>query len=301
MNEVHVIVEAGNLLGESPVWDDRGSAPDRVQGSALWWVDIHGRSLHRWTATHGHGAWPLPQQTGCIGLCEGPGLICGTRTGFFHFDPATGHNASIAEPLAGATDLRFNDGRCDRRGRFWSGTVQEKRVVGGAALYRLDPSGECTLVSSGITVANALAFSPDDRTMYVADSHAREIYAMHFDADTGQVGERRLFARFDQGMGLPDGATIDVDGCLWVAAIHGGRILRYAPDGRLDRTVPMPVSQPTSCEFGGDGLRTLFVTSARMRLDDAALAREPLAGSLFALDVGVGGFPEPRFGLGVGR
>lgn len=287
MKDVEVVCEAGNLLGESPVWDER------VQG--LWWVDIHGRSLHRWSEALGHGAWPLAQQTGCIGLCEGPGLVCGTRTGFFHLDPVSGRTQAIAEPLLGAEHLRFNDGRSDRRGRFWSGTVQELRVAGEAAVYRLGPSGECARVIEGITVANALAFSPDDRTMYAADSHTREIYAMDFDADNGTVGGRRLFARFDEGMGLPDGATVDADGCLWVAAIHGARVLRFTPAGRLDRVVPMPVSQPTSCEFGGADLRMLYVTSARMRLDDAALAREPLAGSVFALDVGVAGLPEPRY------
>lgn len=290
MKHVEVVCEAGNLLGESPVWDDRVHA--------LWWVDIHGRTLHRWSAAWGHGAWPLAQQTGCIGLCEGPGLVCGTRTGFFHLDPATGRSVAIAEPLLGAENLRFNDGRCDRRGRFWSGTVQELRVVGQAAVYRLEPSGECTPAIENITVANALAFSPDDRTMYAADSHTREIYAMAFDSERGTVGERRLFARFGEDMGLPDGATVDVDGCLWVAAIHGGRVLRFTPQGRLDRVVPLPVSQPTSCEFGGPGLRTLYVTSARMRLDETALAREPLAGSLFALDPGVSGLAEPRYHYG---
>ena len=290
MKDVDVVVEAGNLLGESPVWDDRDNA--------LWWVDIHGRSLHRWSRDTGHGAWPLPRQTGCIGLCEDSGFVCGTRTGFFRFDPATGRDEAIVEPLAGLANVRFNDGRCDRTGRFWSGTVQELRVVGEAALYRLGGMGTCDLVLDGITVANGLAFSPDDRTMYVADSHERVIYAMAFDAEDGTLGERRLFARLDEAMGMPDGATVDVDGCLWIAAIHGGRILRYTPQGRLDRTIAMPVSQPTSCQFGGDDMRQLFVTSARMRLDDQALAREPLAGSVFSLDVGVAGLPEPRYRSG---
>jgi len=290
LKAIEVVVEAGNLLGEWPVWDDRGDV--------LWWVDIHGRSLHRWAVCTGHSAWPLPQQTGCIGLCEGAGLICGTRTGFFHFDPATGRNEALVEPLAGTAHVRFNDGRCDRLGRFWSGTVQEQRVVGAAALYRLQPTGACDRLLDGITVANGIAFSPDDRTMYVADSHVREIYSMPFDAASGTLGKRRLFARLDDPVGMPDGATIDADGCLWVAVIHGGRVLRYTPTGQLDRTIALPVSQPTSCQFGGAGLDRLFVTSARMRLDDAVLAREPLAGSVFALDVGIAGLPEPRYGNG---
>lgn len=148
----------------------------------------------------------------------------------------------------------------------------------------------------GITVANGIAFSPDDRTMYLADSHVNEIYSMAFDAASGELGPRRLFARLDAGMGMPDGATVDVDGGVWVAAIGGGRVLRYTPAGKLDRALELPVSQPTSCEFGGDGLRTLFVTSARMKRDPLALQKEPLAGSVFALDVGTSGLPEPRYG-----
>lgn len=282
-----VVVEAGNQLGESPVWDERAQA--------LWWVDIHGRALHRWRAAHGHDAWPLPEQTACIGLCEGAGLISATRTGFCRLDPATGERSPLAQPLAQARDLRFNDGRCDRRGRFWSGTVHERRSVGTAALYRCDGDGAATMIVDGITVANGIAFSPDDRTMYFADSHAREIYAADFDAASGTLSRRRRFAVFEPQWGMPDGATVDAEGCLWVAAIGGARVLCFEPSGRLARELAMPVSQPTSCQFGGSDLRTLFVTSARMRLDDAALAREPLAGSVFAADVGVVGLPEPRF------
>ena len=284
-----VVVEAGNLLGESPVWD--------TCARCLWWVDIHGRSLHRYGPREGHGAWPLAEQTGSIGLAGDSRLVCATRTGFCLLDPRSGARQPLAQPLAGASHLRFNDGRVDPLGRFWSGTVQEKRVIGEAAIFRLDGDGQAHKMAEGITVANGIAWSPDRQTMYFADSHVREIYAAPFDADVGHVGRRRLFARIGDGAGMPDGATTDADGCLWVAAIHGGRILRYAPDGRVDRIVDMPVTQPTSCEFGGDGLRTLFVTSARMRLSDADLAREPLAGSVFALDVGVGGLPTPRYSL----
>jgi len=288
VTKCEVVVQAGNLLGESPVWDERDDA--------LWWVDIHGRSLHCWRARTGHGVWPLPEQVASIGLRAGGGLVCGTRTGFMLFYPETATRETLSSPLAGMSDIRFNDGRCDRQGRFWSGTVQEKRVVGEAALYRLDADGSCTRMLDGLTVTNGLSFSPDDRTLYVADSHVGEIYALAFDAASGRVGERRLFARIPKELGMPDGATVDVDGCLWVAAIGGSRVFRYTPDGELDRAIELPVTQPTSCEFGGDGLRTLFVTSARMRRDTAALEKEPLAGSVFALDVGTHGLPEPRYG-----
>jgi L-arabinonolactonase len=131
--------------------------------------------------------------------------------------------------------------------------------------------------------------------LYIADSHRREMYAVDFDSREGTLGERRLFVRFEAGWGMPDGATVDSRGDVWIAAIGGGRILRFDATGRLVEEYPMPVSQPTSCEFGGDDLRTLFITSARMKLDDEALAAQPLAGSLFAFEPGVAGMPEPRY------
>jgi sugar lactone lactonase YvrE len=284
---LHVVAAAGNLLGESPVWD--------AGNAALWWVDIHGRSVHRWTARHGHGAWPLPQQTGCIGRCSSGGLVSGTRTGFVRFDPHSGAREPLAQPLTGAAHVRFNDGRADRRGAFWSGTVHELREPGGAALYRLAPDGSCRRVGAPLTVANGIAFSPDGRTMYLADSHVREVYALDLDPDGKLAGQHRLLVRFDPAWGMPDGATVDSEGCLWIAGIGGSRVLRFRPDGTLERTMPMPVSQPTSCTFGGPDLRTLYITSARMKLDDEALEREPLAGSVFALDAGVTGLPEPAY------
>lgn len=281
------VVESRDLLGESPVWDDRDDS--------LWWVDILGRRLHRLLPGQGeHTRWPLPAQVGAIGLRESGGLVVATREGFGRYVPGDAGIAMIAAPLAGTPDVRFNDGRCDRRGRFWSGTVQEKRVVGGAQLFRLDREGRCERMIDGLTVTNALAWSPDGRTMYYADSHPREIYACEFDEDAGLIGRRRLFAKWADDWGQPDGATVDVDGCLWIAAIHGGAVLRCTPDGRVDRRIPMPALQPTSCTFGGAGMATLFVTSARRDHDDAMLARTPLAGDVFALNVGVAGLPEPR-------
>jgi sugar lactone lactonase YvrE len=285
--DASVVVAAGNLLGESPVWD---AAHD-----ALWWIDIHGRSVHRWTPRHGHGAWPLAEQVGCIGLCEGGGLVAGTRSGFVRLDPASGRREPIADVLSGRPDVRFNDGRADRHGAFWSGTVHERREVGGAALYRLAPDGTVRVACANVTVSNGIAWSPDGRTMYFADSHVREVYAFDVDPATGLVAERRLLLRFDPEWGMPDGATVDAEGHLWIAGIGGACVLRIRPDGVLDRRLGMPVSQPTSCTFGGPGLRTLYVTSARMKLDDAGLAREPLAGSVFALDTGVAGLPEPSY------
>ncbi|MCM0018363.1 MAG: SMP-30/gluconolactonase/LRE family protein [Tagaea sp.] len=289
---IECVAAAGNILGESPIWDSRRQI--------LWWVDIHALKLHSFTPSTGaHGISTLPEQVGSIGLRQNGGLVASTRLGFRFFDPAVGRMEPVTspsdDPLAGRFDLRFNDGRCDRFGRFWAGTVQEKRVLGGAALYRLDADRRCHLMADGVTVSNGLSWSPDDRTMYFADSQAREIYAYDFDGPSGSLGARRVFARYRPDDGIPDGATVDAEGYLWSAGIGGGRLLRYAPDGRLDREIPMPVTQPTSCTFGGPDLATLYVTSATVRLTAEDKAKQPLAGALFALDVGVRGLDEPRY------
>lgn len=287
MTEPRCIVEARASLGESPVWD--------AASGALYWVDINAGSVHRLGADGEQRAWPLGESVGSIGLREGGGLVVATRTGLHLLDTETGDRVALADPIAGRADLRFNDGRVDRRGRFWAGTVHEKRVRGAGALYRLDPDRTVRAALDGVTVANGIAWSPDDRIMYFADSHERRIDAFDFEADAGTISGRRAFAAFRPEWGVPDGATVDGEGGLWIAGIGGGRVFRFAPDGRLDRTVALPVSQPTSCSFGGPGTATLFVTTGRRGLTDAALRAEPLAGGIFAFEPGVAGLPEPQY------
>ena len=283
------MAELDDILGESPIWDSASGA--------LWWIDIHGRRLNRldWNTSSSRSV-ALAQQVGSISLRLGGGLLAATRTGFAALDSDTGTLSPIVTALHDQPDVRFNDGRVDHGGRFWSGTVQEKRTPGGAALYRLSADGACTCVLTGVTVSNGLAWSPDGRTMYFADSFAREIYAFDFDDETGVIANRRIFAEFPSEYGVPDGAVVDVDGYLWSAGMGGWHLLRFDPEGELEKTVRMPVSQPTSCTFGGPSLNTLFVTSASMRLDGEQRRAQPLAGALFALDVGTCGFDERRFG-----
>lgn len=230
-----------------------------------------------------------------MGLRRSGGAVVALRSGFASVDFETGDSTTINNPIAGTSDMRFNDGRCDRRGRFWAGTLHEKRQAGTAALYRLDPDASCHKMFGGITVANGLAWSPDDQTMYFADSHVRTIFSFEFDPDTGALGPRRVFAELPAGAGVPDGATVDAEGFLWSANFDGGCITRYASDGRVERVIWMPVVRPTSCAFGGDGLNTLYITSASSGLSAEQLARSPFAGGIFALDPGVKGLPEPCF------
>ncbi|HEX2727006.1 MAG TPA: SMP-30/gluconolactonase/LRE family protein [Beijerinckiaceae bacterium] len=275
------------MLGESPIWSSAESV--------LYWVDIHKPSILRADLAEGSVTeWPLPENVGSIGF-RPDGLVASLRLGFALFDTATGAVKRLAQPLAGRHNIRFNDGRVDRAGRFWAGTVHEKRERGTAALYRLDPDGSCREMATGFTVSNGISWSPDNRTMYFADSQDRAVYAFDFDLADGAIANRRLFARFSEGEGIPDGATVDVDGAYWVAHFDGGKITRYAPDGRVDRTIPMPVPRPTSCAFGGPGLKTLYVTSASFGLSPEQRASAPLSGSVFALDVGTQGLPEPVF------
>ncbi|HEX2115692.1 MAG TPA: SMP-30/gluconolactonase/LRE family protein, partial [Alphaproteobacteria bacterium] len=273
-----VALHSKALLGESPIWCERDQA--------LYWVDIRGREIRRFDPATGEDrAWKMPEDIGSIGFRQNGGFVAALRSGFAFFDPKTGALECLHNPIAGRRDLRFNDGRCDRAGRFWAGTVQEKRVAGLAALYRFDPDRRCTLMADGITVANGTAWSPDDRTMYFADSWTREIYAYDFDLRAGTIANRRVFARFGDDEGIPDGATVDVDGNLWIAHFDGWRVTRFAPDGRVDRVVEMPVPRPTSCAFGGRDLNVLYVTSASFSLTEEMLARAPLSGAIFALDV----------------
>jgi sugar lactone lactonase YvrE len=201
----------------------------------------------------------------------------------------------VAAPEAHLPDNRFNDGRCDRRGRFFAGTMSDVRRDPAGSLYRLDADLSCHRLFSGIIVPNSIAWSPDSRTMYFADTYRARIAAYDYDAETGDLSRERLFVDAAGHPGRPDGSCVDADGCLWNAEYGGGRVVRYTPDGRIDRAIALPVSNPTCCCFGGARLDILFVSSARQRLSAEQLAREPLAGSVFAVRPGVSGLPEGRF------
>lgn len=288
MHRIECVRRTPALLGESPVWSDREQV--------LYWVDIHGSAIHRFDPASGRDEqWNLGENVGSLGLRSNGGAVVALRSGFHFFDFATGHSTPIVNPIAGLPHLRFNDGRCDRQGRFWAGSVNEKREPGTAAIYRLDVRLGCTAMIEGITVANTIAWSPDGDRMYFGCSWERKIFVCDFDRDTGSVGNRQVFAAFGEGEGAPDGATTDEVGCLWVAHHDGGRITRFRPDGEVDRIIPMPVPRPSSCSFGGPAHDTLYVTSVSAGLSERQLLEAPLSGALFALNVGVRGLPEPLF------
>lgn len=287
---MQAVLDARNTLGEGIVWCDR------VQ--ALYWTDIHASTLWRHTPSSGETKqWRLPERLASFALCEADGwllLALASRLAFFRLADGALHTLHEVEP-----DLptRCNDGACDRQGRFVFGTLHEpadggaKQPIGGFWRLGADLALE-KLPLEGVAISNSLAFSPDGGTMYYCDSLARTIRCCDY-GDT--ISNMRDFADLRDTAGEPDGSAVDTDGGLWNAQWGLGRVLRYRADGSVDRILPVPASQPTRPAFGGAALDMLYVTSARDGLGVDALAREPLAGALFATRVDVRGLPEPRF------
>ena len=286
---LRVAVASRNQIGESPVWSDAERA--------LYWVDVEGKSIQRWRE-HDHSlqSWDVGEAIGCIGLRAKGGLVGARLTGFFFFDTTSGKLTPIADPEADVPDNRFNDGKVDRRGRFWAGTRNFRNTeIASGALYRLDADLSVHRMQEGLRCPNGMAWSPDDRLMYLCDTWTRKIYIYDFDADTGVLSNRRLFAELPEVEGFPDGLTVDAEGFLWNAHYNGWRITRYAPDGRVDRVIRMPVQNVTSLTFGGTGLDTLYVTSSHLRLSDEERNRQPVAGHVFACEPGVHGIAASCF------
>lgn len=290
MTQVRCIQPANAILGEGPTWD--------IGEGVLYWVDIKRPAVFRLDPTLGQtGHCPVPRPIGCVAPTSFvQRLVFADADGFGFLDLATGFITRIADPESNLSGNRFNDGKVDRRGRLWAGTVDDKCVKPTGSLYRLDPDGSVHRMASGFICSNGIGWSPDDHTMYFTDSMVRKIWAYEFDPDRGELGERRVFASFAEADGVPDGLTIDAEGFIWSAIWDGWRIVRFAPDGRVDREVRMPVQRPTNCMFGGADLRTLYITSASVELGCEALMKGPLAGALFALECEVPGIPEVPFG-----
>jgi sugar lactone lactonase YvrE len=222
-------------------------------------------------------------------------LIVAMKSGIATLDTARGAFAHLVTPAPYTDSMRMNDGKVDRAGRFWFGTMHDDAGDASGHVYRLDPNGTLATIDSGYTIPNGFAWSPDDRTMYLADSHPRTIYAYDFDVVSGEARNRRPFAQTAEGT-MPDGATIDAEGYLWSANVGGWGISRFATDGTLERRLELPVQRPTSVIFGGDDLRTLFITTASRRLTPEQLAAQPLAGAILAVRVDVPGLPAHAFG-----
>jgi sugar lactone lactonase YvrE len=277
--------ECRNILGEGPTW----SALEGV----LYWFDIMRNEIHRYDPNSGtHRNWKTEQKLHAAALCtDGTMIVTAHRLGFARYTPGGALTSAFAPP----TELFLNDIKCDRRGRLWAGTTRRKGVESDAQLYRLDADFSCHEMERGLHTANGVAWSPDDRTMYLVDTYGGGILAYDFDIDDGAISNRRVLVSPGGLGGLPDGLTIDAEGCIWCAFALGGAVYRFTPAGRVDRKVDIPAKFPTSCIFGGPNLETLFITSATAGRSESELRDFPLSGSLFSIEPGVRGIPETLF------
>ena len=286
-DSIECVVDCRNKLGEVPVWD--------VAEQALYWVDIEGKLLQRYTAaTQAVERWQMPERISSFALREEGGLIVAFASGIALYDLVTGGIEWIARPDKNPRN-RFNEGKCDRRGRFWAGTMDDRLSEHSASLFRVDPDLSVHRMLGEIGISNCFVWSLENDAFYFADSMDRRIYRFDYDHAAGRIANRSLFTDTTAQNVVPDGGTIDEEGFIWNAQWDGWRVVRYAPDGRIDRIIEMPVQKPTSCMFGGPDLATLYVTSAVWDLTPDKLKDQPAAGGLFALDLGIRGVPEPRF------
>lgn len=291
-------IPVGNVLGESILWD--------VLSRRLWWTDIQAQKLHCYEPkTMDLRVFALPERMGSFGFVDGAdGLVCAFESGIALYTPENGALRWLYRPEQGFSGTRFNDGRVDRQGRFWSGTMVEGDGAGEAESIDADgrpvraslycvTRGHGRRVFGGIGISNSLCFSLDSRTMYFADSPTRQILAFAFDPATAEIGERRVFAT--TGAGVPDGSVIDAEGYLWNAEWGGSKLVRYAPTGQVALELALPVSQPTCVCFGGEHMDLMFVTTATDGLEADAREREPEAGNVLVYETRFKGVPESRY------
>jgi sugar lactone lactonase YvrE len=290
-----VLPDHRDATGENPIWD--------AEAATWWWIDIPKGAIHRLDpATGTVRSVTLPMMIGALVLDRAGGAVAACVDGLYAVggldDPAgltVRRLAAIAHPHDG---MRFNDGRCDRQGRFRVSTMVQDigLAVAAGRWYRFDGTGLADLDDAGYVVPNGSAFSPDGRTVYASDTHPsrRALFAYDYDVTTGTTSARRPFAALPDGAGRPDGATVDADGFYWICCLDAGRLLRYAPDGRLDHVYRLPMLKPTCCAFGGPDRRTLLVTS--LSRGPADLETDPAGGRLLMFRPGPAGLPEPRFG-----
>lgn len=289
---IEVVADVKTTLGEGPLWD--------VEQERLYWIDSFDGRVFRSTADGAEiRAWDVPEKIGSMALRkDGNGAVVSLANGFFLLDFKSGDVELIVDPEADKPNNRINDGKVDKRGRFIAGSMDTMEEGPNGTLYRLDPDFSLHTLDSGIIVSNGPCWSPDGSIFYFADSWSGEIWAYDYDLATGNVSNRRTFTKIDTSTGgAADGATVDAEGCLWSAQVYDGKVIRYAPDGQVDRVIEMPVKKVTSCMFGGPNLDILYITS----MAKPPLPRFPgdgvLRGSLFAIhDLGIKGVPEPRFG-----
>lgn len=282
MGEPECVLRADAQLGEGPVW--------RAEEDAVWFVDIKGRRIHRYEPVTGAAwSWAAPDQPGFIAPAAGGGWVAGLKSGLHRFDPKTGFElmTTLEDP---ALDNRLNDGFVDPQGRLWFGSMHDGETNLTGALYRLDGQG-LKRMDTGYCITNGPAMSPDGRILYHTDTLQKTIYAFDVAAN-GDLSNKRVFARIEDGAGYPDGPAVDAEGCVWTGLYAGWGARRYSPKGEVVGFVKLPCANVTKIAFGGDDLKTVYATTAWKGLSDADRKAQPLAGGLFRFEVDVPGLPQ---------
>jgi len=275
-------------LGESPLWS--------VEEQKLYWVDINAGALHRFDpATGDDEHWIYGQAIGSIAPISPGVVLAALRTGIVRIDTKGGRPERLANAPYDPNMFRFNDGRCDRQGRFWVGTICEMRDRAAAILYRLDAEGRVRRMIDEMIISNGLAWSPDGTTMYHADTPACTVWAYDYDPATGNPSNRRIFLDLNEANERPDGAAVDSAGNYWLALYGSGKVVQFSPGGARLREILVPAKATTMPAFGGPDLRRLYITTARQRHTEEDLLATPLAGGLFQCDVEIPGLPEPAW------
>lgn len=290
MNKLEHILAAQNVLGEGPIWN--------VEEQALYWVDIYGCTIHRFQPeTRAHEVFSIGIPIGVLAFRRGGGCVLATKYGFALWDTQTQALTFSQNPEDGQLYRRFNDGAVDCRGRFWAATMseQEEKHEPSGVLYRLDPDGSVHKMETGLIIPNGIGWSPDNTVMYFTDSARRIIYRYDFDQITGVITHRRTFVSTSEEQGVPDGLVVDSEGYVWSVYWGGEKVIRYTPDGEIERVIAVPVLQPSSCAFGGKNLDELYITSAQKGLSDAQRRKYPLSGDIFRAKISIKGLEKFQF------
>lgn len=286
---VRVMTDTRATLGEGAIWCGRDDA--------LYWVDIINGVVH--SLEHATGKtrlFAVDQFVGTVVPRQSGGLILALQHGVAAFDMKTGDVEFIRDRIHEASTHRFNDGKCDPAGRLWVGTISMDDTAGTSALYRIDADHRVECMCTGVTNSNGIVWSLDQATMYYIDTPTRQVSAFDYDIVSGDIHNRRVAITVPEELGYPDGMTIDAQGNLWIALWGGGCVSRWDPNrGELLATIEVPTSHVTSCAFGGPELRELYITTARLGLDESALRKQPLAGGLFCVETHVTGVPAYEF------
>jgi sugar lactone lactonase YvrE len=290
MAEVEHVLEVRNVIGEGPVWHS--------EEECLYWVNfIEQFQILRFSPQTRHmDVFETGVPVMALGIRKAGGFIAATGKGIARWDAQRKTFEPFCEPLASQSSCRFNDAATDSRGRFWVGTLNDANPKGpDGELFCVQADGSWQVMDKNITVANGIGWSPDRKIMYFTDSFRYSVYAYDYAADTGKITNRRTFVQTSPDGGVPDGLTVDSEGFVWSAFWGGWKVVRYNPEGKVDREYRLPVPNPTSCAFGGKRLDELYITSASLGLSKEEKERHVQSGDLFCLKAGITGMDEPRF------